>query len=155
MADNVLSHSTVNFFLQEGSRRRNPQLNLTSWKKKFNSWMEHIICHQLLFHYHYSSQKKNASSLVGFASYRREAELLENLNYCTTCVHITLSFLECGQSTFQYLLWTSSSKIAEGDATSHGHDSDRVTKPSNLRMFCFIRHMQCFYSKVEMDPTNS
>jgi hypothetical protein len=30
MADNVLSHSTVNFFLQESPRRRNPQLNLTS-----------------------------------------------------------------------------------------------------------------------------
>jgi hypothetical protein len=29
--------------------------------------------------------------------------------------------------------------------------SDRVTKPSNLRMFCFIQHMQCFYSKVKMD----
>jgi hypothetical protein len=30
MTDNVLSHSTVNFFFQQGPRRRNPQLNLTS-----------------------------------------------------------------------------------------------------------------------------
>jgi hypothetical protein len=30
MADNVLLHSTVNFFLQQAPRSRNPQLNLTS-----------------------------------------------------------------------------------------------------------------------------